>query len=169
MHPVPDPAYHFDPGPDADPDPDFYLMRMRIQVTKMMRIHADPDLQHWQSQYGACLPSVGGAVCWSWRPAGRGCRPPCCQWRGRPPSPAGWTPAPASRRALAGSSPHRTRRYTHWSSEPEIYREYPRPPLLLCCARNILTVNRETLIKYITFKRGGRGESVLLYSVVLQL
>jgi hypothetical protein len=24
--------------PDADPDPDFYLMRMRIQVTKMMRI-----------------------------------------------------------------------------------------------------------------------------------
>ncbi len=30
-----------------------YLMRMRIQVTKMMRIHAypdpdaDPDLQHW--------------------------------------------------------------------------------------------------------------------------
>jgi hypothetical protein len=28
----PDPAYHF------DADPDFYLMRMRIQVTKMMRI-----------------------------------------------------------------------------------------------------------------------------------
>jgi hypothetical protein len=32
----PDPAYHFDAAPDADPD--FYLMRMRIQVTKMMRI-----------------------------------------------------------------------------------------------------------------------------------
>ncbi len=35
---VPDPAYHF----DADPDPYFYLMqmriRMRIQITKMMRI-----------------------------------------------------------------------------------------------------------------------------------
>jgi hypothetical protein len=30
----PDPAYHF----DVNPDPDFYLMRMRIQVTKMMRI-----------------------------------------------------------------------------------------------------------------------------------
>jgi hypothetical protein len=28
-------------------DPDFYLMRMRIQVTKMMRILADPDPQHW--------------------------------------------------------------------------------------------------------------------------
>jgi hypothetical protein len=27
---------------DADPDPDFYL-RMRIQVAKMMRIHAGPD------------------------------------------------------------------------------------------------------------------------------
>ncbi len=26
---------------DANPDPDFYLMRMRIQVTKMMRIFAD--------------------------------------------------------------------------------------------------------------------------------
>ncbi len=24
-------------------NPDFYLMRMRIQVTKMMRIYADPD------------------------------------------------------------------------------------------------------------------------------
>jgi hypothetical protein len=32
----------------------------------------------------------------------------------------------------------------------------------------ILTVHRETLTQYITFKRGGRGESVLLYSVVLQ-
>jgi hypothetical protein len=37
-NPVPDPAYHY------DADPDFYLMR--IQVTKMMRIHADPDAQH---------------------------------------------------------------------------------------------------------------------------
>ncbi len=24
---------------DADPDPDYYLMPMRIQVTKIMRIH----------------------------------------------------------------------------------------------------------------------------------
>ncbi len=29
--------------------------------------------------------------------------------------------------------------------------------------RNILTVHRETLTQYITFNRGGRGESVLLY------
>ncbi len=35
--PVPDPAYHFDVDPD--PDPDFDLTRMRIQDTKMMRIH----------------------------------------------------------------------------------------------------------------------------------
>ncbi len=37
--------HHYDVDPDADPDayPDFYLMRMRIQVTKMMRIHADTD------------------------------------------------------------------------------------------------------------------------------
>jgi len=43
---VPDPAYHY----YADPDSDFYLMRirrMRIQVTKMIRIHADPYLQYW--------------------------------------------------------------------------------------------------------------------------
>ncbi len=26
-----------------DADPDFYLMRMRIQVTKIMRIHVDLD------------------------------------------------------------------------------------------------------------------------------
>jgi hypothetical protein len=41
----PDPAYHS----DVDPDPDFYLMRIWIQVTKMMRIHAnpDPDPQHF--------------------------------------------------------------------------------------------------------------------------
>jgi hypothetical protein len=41
-------AYHF------DADPDFLLMWLRIlmqiQVTKMMRIHADPDPQN-------CLPS----------------------------------------------------------------------------------------------------------------
>ncbi len=53
--PVPDPAYHSDADPvpdpayrsDADPDPDFYLMRMRIQVTKMMwiRIH-NTDIQY---------------------------------------------------------------------------------------------------------------------------
>jgi hypothetical protein len=30
--------HHFDADPDADPDPDFYLMRRRIQVTKMMWI-----------------------------------------------------------------------------------------------------------------------------------
>jgi hypothetical protein len=44
-----DPAYHFDadpdvgPDPDVDPDLDYYLMRMRIQATKMMQIHADTD------------------------------------------------------------------------------------------------------------------------------
>ncbi len=41
--PVLDPAYHFDADPDVDPDPDYYLMRTRIQATKMMQIHADPD------------------------------------------------------------------------------------------------------------------------------
>jgi hypothetical protein len=35
-------AYHY----NADPDPDFYLMLIRIQDTKMLRIHADPDQQH---------------------------------------------------------------------------------------------------------------------------
>ncbi len=39
-----DPAYRLDA--DLDPDLNFYLMRMRIQVTKMIRIHADPDPQH---------------------------------------------------------------------------------------------------------------------------
>ncbi len=33
----------------------------------------------------------------------------------------------------------------------------------------MLTVHRETLTQYITFKRGERGEYVLLYYVVLQL
>ncbi len=40
---VTDPAYNFEADPGSDRDPDFYLMRMRIQVNKMMRIHADPD------------------------------------------------------------------------------------------------------------------------------
>jgi hypothetical protein len=40
--PVPDPAYKF------DADPDFYLMRMRIQVTKMVRIRNT-------AQYRKCL------------------------------------------------------------------------------------------------------------------
>ncbi len=35
--------------------------------------------------------------------------------------------------------------------------------------RDILPVLRETLTQYTTFKRGGRGESVLLYYVVLQV
>jgi hypothetical protein len=39
-----DPAYNVDEDPDADAD--FYLMRMLIQVTKMMRIDAEPDPQH---------------------------------------------------------------------------------------------------------------------------
>jgi hypothetical protein len=46
----------------------------------------------------------------------------------------------------------------------EIYRDYPRHPSLSCCTMNILTVLRETLTQYITFNRGGREESVLLYS-----
>jgi hypothetical protein len=39
----PDPDLHPDVGPDPDlhPDPDYYLMR--IQATKMMQIHANPD------------------------------------------------------------------------------------------------------------------------------
>jgi hypothetical protein len=46
---------------------------------------------------------------------------------------------------------------------PEIYRDYPRPPSLEFCARNILTVLRETLKQYITFNRGGeRGVCTLV-------
>jgi hypothetical protein len=45
---VPDLGYHFDADPNADPD--FYLMRIRIQDTKIMRIRmrtpADPDPQY---------------------------------------------------------------------------------------------------------------------------
>ncbi len=53
----PDPAYYFECGSgswflfDADPDPNFDMMRMRIHATKMMRIHADPDPQHWLQLY----------------------------------------------------------------------------------------------------------------------
>jgi hypothetical protein len=36
------PLYWF----QADPDPAFYLKRIRIQVAKPMRIHADPDSDH---------------------------------------------------------------------------------------------------------------------------
>jgi hypothetical protein len=32
----------------------------------------------------------------------------------------------------------------------QIYRDYPQPPSLQCCARNILTVLRETLTQYIS-------------------
>jgi hypothetical protein len=35
--------------------------------------------------------------------------------------------------------------------------------------QNIFTVHRETRTQYITFKRGESGESVLLYTAVLQL
>jgi hypothetical protein len=50
------------------------------------------------------------------------------------------------------------------------YTEITHGPLLFSVAQGIfLTVQRETLTQYITFKRGGRGESVLLYTVVLQL
>jgi hypothetical protein len=45
------------------------------------------------------------------------------------------------------------------------YTEITHDPLLLVL---FLTVHRETLTQYFTFKRGVRGESVLLYSVVLQ-
>jgi hypothetical protein len=38
-----------------DADPDYYLMRMlirmRFQITKMMRILADPDPQHWSAAH----------------------------------------------------------------------------------------------------------------------
>ncbi len=54
--------------------------------------------------------------------------------------------------------------------EIQRYTETTHDPLLFSVAQsNILTVHRETLTQYITFKRGERGESVLLYSVALQL
>jgi hypothetical protein len=58
---APDPAYHFD----------FYLMRMRIQVIKMMRIHAgpdsdaDPDPQHCPSMNLFSLVQMGGTTLWA--------------------------------------------------------------------------------------------------------
>jgi hypothetical protein len=36
----------------ADPDSVFYLMLMRIKVTKMMRIHQDPDADRQHSFEG---------------------------------------------------------------------------------------------------------------------
>ncbi len=50
--------HHFDVDPDADPDPAFHsdadldptfhfdADRTRIQIPKMIRIHADPNLHH---------------------------------------------------------------------------------------------------------------------------
>ncbi len=55
VDPVPDAADHF------DADPDFYLMQMRIQVTKMVRIHADTDLQHCLPERCSVLQSYGGS------------------------------------------------------------------------------------------------------------
>jgi len=48
-----------DPDPDGHPDPDFYLMgmRMRIQVTKIIRIVVDPDPQYWLSSCWSLLQS----------------------------------------------------------------------------------------------------------------
>ncbi len=43
----------------------------------------------------------------------------------------------------------------------EYLSQCPWPPSLWCCTRIILTVHRETLTQYITFKRGGDGS---LYS-----
>jgi hypothetical protein len=55
MDPVPDPTYHF----DADLDPVFYLMlmliRMRIQVTKMMRIQIRNTAVGWCFCFRYCL------------------------------------------------------------------------------------------------------------------
>ncbi len=67
VYPVSDPAYHFDADPNFclmririlfDADPDFYLMR--IQVTKIMRIHANPDPQHWYHHYNRSYHTVRG-------------------------------------------------------------------------------------------------------------
>jgi hypothetical protein len=38
----PDPVLDLSDHFDSDLDPDFYLM-LQIQISKMMRIHADPD------------------------------------------------------------------------------------------------------------------------------
>jgi hypothetical protein len=59
---------NFDADPDKDPD--FYLMRMLIrmhfQVTKMMRILADPDPQHWSAAHskGYCYIAILYEVLW---------------------------------------------------------------------------------------------------------
>ncbi len=58
----PDPACHFDADPEpayhfeADRDPTFHFdgdapMRIRIRILRfnLMRIHADPDPQHWSA------------------------------------------------------------------------------------------------------------------------
>jgi hypothetical protein len=45
----------------------------------------------------------------------------------------------------------------------------PTNPFSLELCKEYFIVHRETLTQYITFKRGGRGESVLLYYVFLQL
>ncbi len=67
-------------------------------------------------------------------------------------------------------SSYRRQRSLPPSRNPEIYRYIlPTASSLKCFARNMLTVLRETLTQYITFNRGGRGWSVLLYFVVLQL
>jgi hypothetical protein len=86
--PVPDPAYHFDADPDADTDPNFYLMRMRIQVIKMMRIHADPDPQH----------------CWlETLPLGRGSWVRVAGWAPCPTAAHAWEGTPRKPRTRSGS------------------------------------------------------------------
>jgi hypothetical protein len=44
---------------------------------------------------------------------------------------------------------------------------HARPPSVYRCTRNILTFHRETLTQYITFKRGGRGESTYSCTLVV--
>jgi hypothetical protein len=44
---------------DADPDPVFYMTLMRIQVTKMMRILADPDADPGPTTLALPLPEHG--------------------------------------------------------------------------------------------------------------
>ncbi len=54
--PVPDPAYYFDGSGSG-----FYLMRMRIQVTTIMRIQADPEPQHCFLQDFQLVEVVGSS------------------------------------------------------------------------------------------------------------
>jgi hypothetical protein len=60
---------------------------------------------------------------------------------------------------------------TIYISNPRDIQSLPTTSFLFSVAQEIflLSTHRETLTQYITFKRGGRGESVLLYSVVMQL